>query len=93
MNTKLLKIIDDLGWTHEEQGKASIWFDKEFSLDAIQNEIQTFKELFEKDIEGYTFVRNLEKVRDSFEVEWNTSVYRIAENLINRRENKLKFIK
>ena len=54
MNAKLLKIIDDLGWTHEEQGKASIWFDKEFNLDAIQNEIQTFKELFEKDIEGYT---------------------------------------
>ena len=40
-----------------------------------------------------TLVRNLEKVRDSFEVEWNTSVYRIAENLINGRENKLKFIK
>lgn len=54
MNAKLLKIIDDLGWTHEEQGKVSIWFDKEFNLDAIQNEIQTFKELFEKDIEGYT---------------------------------------
>jgi hypothetical protein len=54
MNAKLLKIIDDLGWTHEEQGKVSIWFDKEFNLNAIQNEIQTFKELFEKDIEGYT---------------------------------------
>ena len=38
-------------------------------------------------------VRNLEKVRDSFEVEWNTSVYRIAEKLRNERENKLKFIK
>lgn len=54
MNTKLLKIFDKLGWMHEEVGKVGVWFDKEFNLYEIQNKIQSFKELFEKEVEDYT---------------------------------------
>ena len=43
MNAKLLKIIDDLGWIHEEEGAVGIWFQREFSPAHLDKLIKEFK--------------------------------------------------
>ena len=53
MNTKLLKIIDDLGWIHEEEGVVSIWFQREFSPAHLDQLITEFKNKCLNEFEEY----------------------------------------
>nr|DAM45047.1 MAG TPA: hypothetical protein [Caudoviricetes sp.] len=53
MNTKLLKIIDDLGWIHEEEGVVSIWFQREFSPAHLDKLIKEFKNKCLNEFEEY----------------------------------------
>ena len=53
MNTKLLKIIDDLGWIHEEEGVVSIWFQREFSPTHFNKLIKEFKNKCLNEFEEY----------------------------------------
>lgn len=53
MNTKLLKIIDDLGWIHEEEGVVSIWFHREFSPAHLDKLIKEFKNKCLNEFEEY----------------------------------------
>ena len=53
MNTKLLKIIDDLGWIHEEEGVVSIWFQREFSPTHFDKLIKEFKNKCLNEFEEY----------------------------------------
>ena len=53
MNTKLLKIIDDLGWIHEEEGAVSIWFQREFSPAHLDKLIKEFKNKCLNEFEEY----------------------------------------
>ena len=63
MNTKLLKIINELGWIHEEEGKASIWFHREFSPAHLDKLIKEFKNKCLNEFEEYNI-----KIGS---VEWN----------------------
>lgn len=53
MNAKLLKIIDDLGWIHEEEGAVSIWFQREFSPAHLDKLIKEFKNKCLNEFEEY----------------------------------------
>lgn len=53
MNAKLLKIIDDLGWIHEEEGAVSIWFQREFSPAHFNKLIKEFKNKCLNEFEEY----------------------------------------
>ena len=53
MNTKLLKIIDNLGWIHEEEGVVSIWFQREFSPAHLDKLIKEFKNKCLNEFEEY----------------------------------------
>lgn len=53
MNAKLLKIIDDLGWIHEEEGVVSIWFQREFSPAHLDKLIKEFKNKCLNEFEEY----------------------------------------
>ena len=53
MNTKLLKIIDDLGWIHEEEGVVNIWFQREFSPAHLDKLIKEFKNKCLNEFEEY----------------------------------------
>lgn len=53
MSTKLLKIIDDLGWIHEEEGVVSIWFQREFSPSHLDKLIKEFKNKCLNEFEEY----------------------------------------
>ena len=53
MNVKLLKIIDDLGWIHEEEGAVSIWFQREFSPAHLDKLIKEFKNKCLNEFEEY----------------------------------------
>lgn len=53
MTTKLLKIIDDLGWIHEEEGVVSIWFQREFSPAHLDKLIKEFKNKCLNEFEEY----------------------------------------
>lgn len=53
MNTKLLKIIDNLGWIHEEEGVVNIWFQREFSPAHLDKLIKEFKNKCLNEFEEY----------------------------------------
>lgn len=98
--TKLIEIIENNKVFEENTKEVIITEECEMEIENLIHLNFASKDIYETILKTKhderikeTLVRNLEKVRDSFEVEWNTSVYRIAENLINGRENKLKFIK
>ena len=53
MTTKLLKIINDLGWIHEEEGAVGIWFQREFSPAHLDKLIKEFKNKCLNEFEEY----------------------------------------
>ena len=53
MNAKLLKIIGDFGWIHEEEGVVSIWFQREFSPAHLDKLIKEFKNKCLNEFEEY----------------------------------------
>ena len=53
MTTKLLKIINDLGWIHEEEGAVGIWFQREFSPTHLDKLIKEFKNKCLNEFEEY----------------------------------------
>ena len=53
MKTKLLKIFNDLGWIHEEEGVVSIWFQREFSPAHLDKLIKEFKNKCLNEFEEY----------------------------------------
>lgn len=98
--TKLIEIIENNKVFEENTKEVVITEECEMEIENLIHLNFASKDIYETILKTKhderikeTLVRNLEKVRDSFEVEWNTSVYRIAEKLRNERENKLKFIK
>ena len=80
MTTKLLKIFNDLGWTHEAEGKVTVWEQIEFDPLYLSKEIKEFKNLCSKEFEDCTI--EIEDVKWDIETQTYTMDYKIVNDRI-----------
>lgn len=86
MKTKLLKIFNDLGWIHEEEGKVTVWEQIEFDPLCLSKEIKEFKNLCSKEFEDCTI--------ETEDVKWDneTQTYTMDYRIVNDRIYELRKI-
>lgn len=80
MKTKLLKIFNDLGWTHEAEGKVTVWEQPEFDPTQLSKDIRNFKNICLEEFEDCTI--ETEDVKWDTETQTYTMDYRIVSDRI-----------
>ena len=80
MNAKLLKIFNDLGWIHEEEGKVTVWEQPEFDPTELSKNIRNFKNICLEEFEEYNI--ETEDVKWDTETQTYTMDYRIVSDRI-----------
>ena len=80
MKTKLLKIFNDLGWIHEEEGKVTVWEQIEFDPTELSKNIRNFKNMCLEEFEDCTI--EIEDVKWDIETQTYTMDYKIVNDRI-----------
>ena len=80
MKTKLLKIFNDLGWIHEEEGKVTAWEQIEFDPTELSKNIRNFKNICLEEFEDCTI--EIEDVKWDIETQTYTMDYKIVNDRI-----------
>lgn len=80
MTTKLLKIFEELGWTHEAEGKVTVWEQPEFDPTQLSKDIRNFKNICLEEFEDCTI--ETEDVKWDTETQTYTMDYRIVSDRI-----------
>lgn len=80
MKTKLLKIFNDLGWIHEEEGKVTVWEQIEFDPTELSKNIRNFKNICLEEFEDCTI--EIEDVKWDIETQTYTMDYKIVNDRI-----------
>ena len=80
MNAKLLKIFNDLGWIHEEEGKVTVWEQPEFDPTELSKNIRNFKNICLEEFENCTI--ETEDIKWDIETQTYTMDYRIVSDRI-----------
>ena len=80
MKTKLLKIFNDLGWIHEEEGKVTVWEQIEFDPTELSKNSRNFKNICLEEFEDCTI--EIEDVKWDIETQTYTMDYKIVNDRI-----------
>nr|DAT58773.1 MAG TPA: hypothetical protein [Bacteriophage sp.] len=80
MNAKLLKIFNDLGWIHEEEGKVTVWEQPEFDPTELSKNIRNFKNICLEEFEDCNI--ETEDIKWDNETQTYTMDYRIVSDRI-----------